>query len=176
MKRLVLALSIGFVLSIVSVGDPGDGARSGWTGFRLELNEADARGGRGGGARGGGRPSRSARSSMRRPSSRPQSRPARAASAPRGNVDRNVNRNVDRDVDRNVNRNVNRNVDIDVDRRYGGAVVAGALVAGAVIASLPPECNAIFIDGVRYYDCGSEYYVESFDGGEVVYQSVPAPN
>jgi hypothetical protein len=73
---------------------------------------------------------------------------------------------------------VNRNVNVDVDRRYGygGAVVAGALVAGAFIASLPPGCNTVVIDGISYYDCNNVYYVESFNGTEVVYESVPAPN
>jgi hypothetical protein len=162
MKRFVVALALGFVLSVVSLIDSGDRGRPGWTGFELAFTEANARGRGGhrggGGARHGARPSRSAHASMRRPRSQP----------PRRDMNRNVNRN--------TNRNVNRNVNVDVDRRHGGALIAGAVVAGAVIASLPPDCNTVFIDGVNYYDCNNEYYVESFQGTEVVYQPVPAPN
>lgn len=171
MKRLISALSLVCVLSVVSVGGPSDdGLSGGWTGLELALNEADARGR--GGHRGGGHrgPSRSANASMRRPSAS-----HRPASRPRGNT------NVDRNVDRNVNRNidVDRNVDVDVHRRrygYGGAVVAGAVVAGAFISTLPTGCNTVVINGIRYYDCGNTYYVESYQGTDVVYEAVDAPN
>ena len=170
MKRFIFALSLGLVLSIVSVGNPVDLGGAGWIGFELSLNEADARGR--GGHRGGARrgPSRSAHSSMRRPSSRPSTRPSTRPSSPsRGNRDVNVNK---RDI--NVNKNVN--VDVDTDRRrYGAGLVAGAVVAGAFISTLPAGCNTVNIDGVRYYNCGSTYYVESYQGTEVVYEPVDAP-
>jgi hypothetical protein len=76
-----------------------------------------------------------------------------------------------------VNKNVN--VDVDVDRRhgrgYGGAVVAGAVIAGAIIATLPSGCNSVYINGIRYYDCNSTYYVQSYQGTDVVYEEVEAP-
>ena len=79
-----------------------------------------------------------------------------------------------------MNRNVNRNVNVDVDRRhgrrgYGGAVVAGAVIAGAFIATLPTGCNSVYINGIRYYDCNSTYYVQSYQGTDVVYEEVDAP-
>lgn len=179
MNRLILAVSLGLVLSIVSIGNSGDRGSSGWTGLGFAFTEAVARG-RGGHRGGGGArsrgPSRSAHASVRRPTSQPQSRPTRPnrtgpstrpSSPPRAEVGNRGDRNV----------NVNRNVDIDVNRRrgYGGAVVAGALVAGAFIATLPPDCTSISIDATLYYNCGGSYYIETFDGTEVVYQSVPAP-
>jgi hypothetical protein len=195
MKRFVFALALGFVLSFVSLTDSRNGGKPGWSGFELAFTEADARGGRGGGgarrgggnrgggAKHGGRPSRSAHSSVRRPQSRPQSRPKRPQSRPDNRPSkpptgsRPPRSNPPSKGNRDVNVNVDRNVNVDVDdRRNGGRYVAGALVAGAFISSLPSGCNTVVINGISYYDCNNVYYVESFQGTEVVYESVPAPN
>ena len=80
---------------------------------------------------------------------------------------------------KDVNVDVDKNVNVDVDRRRGvgvGGVVAGAVVAGAVIASLPSGCRTVYVDDIGYYDCGGTFYVETYQGTEVVYSSVSDPN
>jgi len=48
-------------------------------------------------------------------------------------------------------------------RYYGGAAVAGAVVVGAVaigtiVATLPPACREVIVNGVRYKNCDGAYY------------------
>ena len=48
-------------------------------------------------------------------------------------------------------------------------------VAGSYVV-LPYSANAITVDGVTYYTCGSTYYTQSYSGGSVVYvESAPPP-
>lgn len=47
---------------------------------------------------------------------------------------------------------------------YGGAAVAGAAVVGAVavgtiVATLPPACREVVVNGVRYRNCDGVYYL-----------------
>jgi len=51
-----------------------------------------------------------------------------------------------------------------------------SVVAGAFISTLPTGCNTVVINGIRYYDCDNTYYVESYQGTDVVYEAVDAPN
>lgn len=43
---------------------------------------------------------------------------------------------------------------------YGGAAVVGAtaLAIGTVVATLPPSCRSVIVDGIRYYNCDNVYY------------------
>ena len=47
---------------------------------------------------------------------------------------------------------------------YGAPIVAGAVVVGAVavgtmVATLPPACSQVVVNGVIYQNCDSIYYV-----------------
>jgi len=49
------------------------------------------------------------------------------------------------------------------DDRYRGAAVAGAAVVtavaiGTVVASLPPSCSTVVVDGVSYHNCSGTWY------------------
>ncbi|MCU7959871.1 MAG: hypothetical protein KZQ58_07700 [gamma proteobacterium symbiont of Bathyaustriella thionipta] len=62
------------------------------------------------------------------------------------------------------------------DAYYGGAAVAGAvavtaIAVGTIVATLPPSCRTIDVDGIRYHECEGNYYVPS--GNQWV--SVAAP-
>jgi hypothetical protein len=94
-----------------------------------------------------------------------------------------------RDVNRNVNRNVNRDVNVDGDRGYyaggryyGGypvaraaAVTAGvaltAAAVGSIAYSLPSGCSPYY----GYYACGGVYYQPQYQGDNVTYVVVNAP-
>lgn len=180
-RATVIALIVGPVLTLVSV-DVEAARRGGGGGHRV---------GHGGGGGGGGGPGvRAPRANIggggganRRDINR---RDVNRRDINRRDINRrDINR---RDIDRrnvNIDRrdvNVNRNVHVDVDRHWGysgGAAVAavGAAVAvGAIVSSLPPDCRTIVVDGVSYRDCGGTYYVPSYDGPNVVYESVPPPS
>ena len=171
MKSFVPTLALVFLLSIVSVKTSVDVDGPDWVDFEVTLTEADARGGRGGGGRGGARrssgPTRSAKTSKRAPRSDRQ-----RSQQPR-------QRKSGTQPSRNTNVNVNKNVNVDVDRRRGvgaGGFVAGAVVAGAVIASLPSGCRTIYVNNIGYYDCGGTFYVQTYQGTDVVYSVVDNPN
>ena len=82
---------------------------------------------------------------------------------------------------------------------YGGAAVAGAAVAGAmvgaavataaqpapvyyaapvtyapavgtVVASLPPGCSSMSVNGVSYMNCAGVFYLPFYSGGALMYQ------
>ena len=170
MKSFVPTLALVFLLSIVSVKTSVDLDGPDWIDFEVKLTEADARG-KGGGGRGGARrssgPTRSAKASKRAPRSDRQ-----RSQQPRQRKPRTQ-------PSRNTNVNVNKNVNVDVDDRRGaraGAFVAGAVVAGAVIASLPSGCRTIYVDNIGYYDCGGTFYVQTYQGTDVVYSVVDNPN
>ncbi len=49
---------------------------------------------------------------------------------------------------------------------YGGGAVVGAAVVtaiavGTVVATLPPSCTAMVVNGVTYHNCAGTYYVPS---------------
>ena len=49
---------------------------------------------------------------------------------------------------------------------YGGGAVAGAAVVtaiavGTMVATLPPSCTAMVVNGVTYQNCAGTYYVPS---------------
>ena len=48
-------------------------------------------------------------------------------------------------------------------RYYGGAAlvgaaVVGAVVVGTVVATLPPACSSVIVNGIRYQNCDGAYY------------------
>jgi hypothetical protein len=96
----------------------------------------------------------------------------------------------------NVNVNVNKNTNVNVHQDvhgHGGyygppggyygpspvGVVAGAvataIVVGAVVASLPPSCTDMIVNGVRYHNCGGTYYQPQYSGSNVTYVVVNHP-
>ena len=49
---------------------------------------------------------------------------------------------------------------------YGGAAVVGAaavtaIAVGTIVATLPPSCTAMVVNGVTYHNCAGTYYVPS---------------
>ena len=68
-------------------------------------------------------------------------------------------------------RRTSRRTSRRVSRRHsgyygGGAVVAGAAVIGVialgtVVATLPPACNTVIVNGVSYHNCSGTYYAPS---------------
>lgn len=85
-------------------------------------------------------------------------------------------------TDVNVN-TVNRtNVDVHVHGGYYynpgpsvGAVVATTLVVGAIVASLPPNCATIIVNGLTYQNCSGTYYQPRYSGSTVTYVVVTRP-
>jgi len=102
----------------------------------------------------------------------------------------NVNVNTGNRTNVNVN-TVNRtNVNVNVHGGYYGgyygggyyhpgpsvgAVVATAIVVGAVVASLPPNCTTIVVNGFAYQNCGGTYYQPRYSGSSVTYVVVNRP-
>jgi len=39
-----------------------------------------------------------------------------------------------------------------------GAAVVGALAVGSIVASLPPRCNRVVVNGITYHNCDGAYY------------------
>ena len=103
------------------------------------------------------------------------------------NVKRNVhvntnkkNVNVKNNVNVNVKNNVNvhRNVHSDWDRYHYHPVATGVAVAavvGSVVYSLPSGCGYQNINGVRYYQCGGDWYEQRYAGSQLTYVVVPPP-
>jgi hypothetical protein len=59
-----------------------------------------------------------------------------------------------------------------------GPVVWGAATAiavGTVIATLPPECVTVVVNGISYRECGSNWFAPRYDGHTVVYVAVANP-
>ena len=49
---------------------------------------------------------------------------------------------------------------------YGGGAVVGAaavtaIAVGTIVATLPPSCTAMVVNGVTYHNCAGTYYVPS---------------
>lgn len=83
-----------------------------------------------------------------------------------------------------VNVNTVRRTDVDVHVHGGyyynpgpsvGAVVATTLVVGAIVASLPPNCSTLIVNGISYHSCGGTYYQPRYSGGTVTYIVVTKP-
>jgi len=100
----------------------------------------------------------------------------------------NTNRNMN--VNRNVNVNVNRNVDVNVrgGGYYGGccyheyhpvataaAVVATAAIVGSIVASIPPSCTTVMVNGFAYRQCGNTWYQPQISGSSTTYVVVNPP-
>ena len=57
----------------------------------------------------------------------------------------------------------------------GDAARVGNVAAAAYVV-LPCSANAISVNGITYYSCGTTYYTQSYSEGSVVYvQSAPPP-
>jgi hypothetical protein len=39
-----------------------------------------------------------------------------------------------------------------------GAVVVGAVAVGTVVATLPPACSTVIVNGISYHNCAGTYY------------------
>ena len=169
-------------------------SRAGVVAMAILLAGGVAFGARGGGGRGGGAMSRgAARGSV----SRDFGSVNRSANVNRNfnqNVNVNRNANVNRDINRNpnVNRDVNwdRDIDVDVNRGWGygccyhpaaraaaatAAAVTTAAVVGSVVNTLPSSCEAVYVNGFTYQQCGSTWYQPQFTGSTVNYIVVNPP-
>ncbi len=58
---------------------------------------------------------------------------------------------------------------------YGAPVAAATIAIGATVASLPPACQSVVVNGVTYYNCGGTYYQAAYDGPNLVYVVVAPP-
>ena len=64
---------------------------------------------------------------------------------------------------------------------FGAAVFTGfgaietAVVVGATVASLPPSCTSVVVNGVAYQHCGPNWYQPQYVGTQVQYIVVTAP-
>ncbi|TWF47815.1 hypothetical protein FHW37_110112 [Neorhizobium alkalisoli] len=61
---------------------------------------------------------------------------------------------------------------------WGPAAVWGAatvVAVGTVIATLPPECVTVVVNGVSYRECGGNWFEPRYDGHAVVYIAVANP-
>lgn len=62
---------------------------------------------------------------------------------------------------------------------WGPAAVWGAaataVAVGTIIATLPPECVTVVVNGVSYRDCGGNWFEPRYDGHAVVYVAVKDP-
>jgi len=103
----------------------------------------------------------------------------------------NINRNTNRS--RDVNRDVNRDVDVHGDHGYyggggwhGGYPVARAAAGvaavgftaaaiGSMAYALPSGCGTVYTYGHPYYNCGGTYYQPQYQGDDVTYVVVEAP-
>jgi acetyl esterase/lipase len=83
-----------------------------------------------------------------------------------------------------VNVNTVRRADVDVHVHGGyyynpgpsvGALVATTLVVGAIVASLPPNCSTLIVNGIAYHSCGGTYYQPRYSGSTVTYIVVTKP-
>ena len=110
------------------------------------------------------------------------------------NTNVNVNKNTNVNVNTNTNVNVNRNVNVNVNKNvyvhgstgyYGGAccyhsapvaaAVATGIVIGMRVATLPPACKVVYVNGLTYQQCGSTWYQPQFVGASPSYVVVVAP-
>ena len=55
------------------------------------------------------------------------------------------------------------------------AATATAIAIGTQVATLPPACSNITVNGRMYYQCGGTYYQPVYDGPDVVYVVVQSP-
>jgi hypothetical protein len=99
--------------------------------------------------------------------------PPRARPPTRTSVNHNVN------VNRNVNVNVHHgHAYHPVGRAVGVAAAATvtAVAIGSVVASLPPSCHAVAMNGLTYQQCGSSWYQPRYAGTTVSYVVVNPPH
>ncbi|WP_179280580.1 DUF6515 family protein [Bordetella genomosp. 1] len=50
-----------------------------------------------------------------------------------------------------------------------------AAVIGAMVASLPPGCTSVQVNGIAYQQCGSTWYQPVYVGTTVQFKVVAAP-
>ncbi len=145
---------------------------------------------------------RSAKATRAAPS-RPKPQARSNARSSVNHTDRNTNRiNRERSSNRNnnnrytnvSNNNVNVNVDRDVhydDHHHhdhwddwdddwhpwatAAAVTMTAAVVGSIVASIPPDCSTVVVNGISYSQCGSTWYQPQYYGSSVQYVVVNPP-
>jgi len=57
----------------------------------------------------------------------------------------------------------------------GAAAVGAALAVGTVIATLPPACETVIVNGYAYQRCGNTWYQPQYQGHSTVYVVVAPP-
>jgi len=53
---------------------------------------------------------------------------------------------------------------------YYAAPVAYTPAVGTVVASLPPGCSSMSVNGTSYMNCGGVWYLPFYSGGALMYQ------
>ena len=53
---------------------------------------------------------------------------------------------------------------------YYAAPVSYAPAVGTVVASLPPGCSSMSVNGVSYMNCAGVFYLPFYSGGALMYQ------
>jgi hypothetical protein len=53
---------------------------------------------------------------------------------------------------------------------YYAAPVSYAPAVGTVVASLPPGCSSMSVNGVSYMNCAGTWYLPFYSGGALMYQ------
>jgi hypothetical protein len=56
------------------------------------------------------------------------------------------------------------------------AVVATAAVVGSIVASIPPSCTTVIVNGLSYRQCGSTWYQPQISGSSTTYIVVNQPH
>ena len=55
------------------------------------------------------------------------------------------------------------------------ASTAGSVPIGTVVKTLPGDCTAVTVGGVKYQDCAGSFYKAAFQGNNLVYVVVQKP-
>ena len=108
----------------------------------------------------------------------------------RNNNNRNNNR-ITNVSGNDVNINVDRNVRYDDHHHHhdhwddwdddwhpwatAAAVTMTAAVIGSIVASIPPDCSTVIVNGISYSQCGNTWYQPQYYGSSVQYVVVNPP-
>lgn len=138
------------------------------------------------------KPKPAARNSSKKSVNHNRDRNPNRNSGNRNNNNRNRNNNRITNVSGNdVNINVDRNVRYDDHHHHhdhwddwdddwhpwatAAAVTMTAAVIGSIVASIPPDCSTVIVNGISYSQCGNTWYQPQYYGSSVQYVVVNPP-
>ena len=136
------------------------------------------------------KPKPAARNSSKKSVNHNRDRNPNRNSGNRNNNNRNNNR-ITNVSGNDVNINVDRNVRYDDHHHHhdhwddwdddwhpwatAAAVTMTAAVIGSIVASIPPDCSTVIVNGISYSQCGSTWYQPQYYGSSVQYVVVNPP-